>query len=266
MLFSINQFLLWHAFSISLHTAFDGMLRELARSFEHDWKPYLSISRENKVEPFMPKKRYADLNQLIELANLYHPWPEDDRPDEQVDLTALVEWPGTQLSLSLEETMEAESAGGTFVREYLKPCWSDGKDLLGKHSRYDVALVRTDGPVLPFNNPRVLHRTAKTLRAILIAIATAPSFSNVIEGADLLRDFLLPELSNSDNLSRLRACPVCTRLYLAIPKNRKTCSKGCSAVQRAKKFRRDNPGYYSSDKRKQRKERRQKKQRARIAK
>ena len=214
----------------------------------------------------MPKKRYAELNQLIDLANLYRPWPEDDRPDEQVDLTTLVEWPGTQLSLELEDTVETESARDGFVRKYMEPCWSDGKALLGKHGLHNVALVRRDGPVLPFNNPRVLHRTEKTLRAIFNAIAHAPSFNKAIAGADLLRDFLLPALSNSDHLGRLRACPECERLYLATPRNRKTCSKGCSAVQRAKKFRRDNPGYYSSDKRKQSKERRQKKQRARIAK
>ena len=198
------------------------------------------------------------MDQLIRLANLYRPWPEDDQPNEQVDLTALVEWPGTQLSLSLGDTMEAESAGDTFVREYMEPCWSDGKALLGEHSFYNVALVRSDGPVLPFNNPRVLHGTAKTVRAIFNAIVHAPSFGNVIAGADLFRDFLLPALSNSDHLGRLRACPECARLYLAIPKNKKTCSKGCAAVQRAKKFRRDHPRYYASDARKGRKERRKK--------
>jgi len=227
--------------------------------------PILSVSRENRVEPYMSKTRYADLNQLIDLANLYRAWPEDEGPAQQVDLTALVESPRTQLSLSLEDRMKADSAGDAFVREYLEPCWSDGKALMGEHHSYDVALVRTDGLVLPFNNPRVLHRTAKTLRAIFYAIATAPSFNNVIDGADLLRDFLLPALSNSDNLGRIAACPVCTRLYLAIPKSRKTCSKACAAVQRAKNFRRKHPGYYGSDKRKQRKERRQK-QRASFSK
>jgi hypothetical protein len=214
----------------------------------------------------MPEKRYAELNQLIDLANLYRPWPEDEGPAQQVDLTALVESPGTQLSLSLEDRMKADSAGDAFVREYLAPCWSDGKALMGEHSSYDVALVRTDGLVLPFNNPRVLHRTAKTLRAIFNAIATAPSFNNVIDGADLLRDFLLPALSNSENSRRLRACPICARLYLAIPKNKKTCSKACGAVQRAKTFRRKNKGYYGSAKRKEREERRQKRERAAISK
>jgi hypothetical protein len=212
----------------------------------------------------MPKKRYAGLDQLIALANLYRPWPEDDQPNEQLDLTALVEEPGTQLSSSLEDPMEAESAGDTFVREYMEPCWSDGKALLGEHSFHNVALVRPDGPVLPFNNPRVLHRTERTLRAILIEIATAPSFNDMIEGAALVRDFLVPALSNSDQLGRLRACPECARLYLAIPKNKKTCSKGCAAVQRAKKFRFDHPRYYASDARKERKERRKKLRSARA--
>jgi hypothetical protein len=212
----------------------------------------------------MPKKRYAGLDQLVALANLYRPWPEDDQPNEQVELTALVEEPGTQLSSSVEDPMEAESAGDTYVRKYMEPCWSDGKALLGEHSFYNVALVRSDGPVLPFNNPRVLHGTAKTVRAIFDAIVNAPSFDHVIAGADLVRDFLVPALSNSDHIGRLRACPECARLYLAFPKNKKTCSKGCAAVQRAKKFRRAHPRYYSSDARKGRKERRKKLRSARA--
>jgi hypothetical protein len=203
----------------------------------------------------MPKKRYADLSQLIDLANMYRPWPEQD-----TDLATLAEMPSTQMNLLLDGVRAPEADGHDFVLDHMELLWAEAKTRFGRHPDYDVALSGPDGTVvLPFNSPRALHETAQTLRTIFNAIANAPLRDDrFISVADLFHDLLLPALTNLDDFSRLRACPECQQIYLAKPKHRETCSKVCAAVRRAKKFRREHPGYYTAAARKKRRQRRRK--------
>jgi hypothetical protein len=152
------------------------------------------MQRENKLPPKKRKERYAELSQLIGLANLYERWPIPE-PNGQSD-------------------------ADVFVREHMEPFWNAARAQFG-HPDFPVALTRSDGRVLPYNSVYTLHDDAHTLHEIFQATANGRQRNM----GDLFRDFVLPAVNELEDFSRLRICLECRQLYVAVPKNKKPVQK-----------------------------------------
>jgi hypothetical protein len=74
-------------------------------------------------------------------------------------------------------------------------------------------------------------------------------------GPEFFTDTLLRTLTGRD-VRRIRQCPECPRLFVAVPEFKVTCSLRCSRLHRVHKFVADHPGYYVRSERKRRGEQR----------
>jgi hypothetical protein len=197
----------------------------------------------------MDQTRYAALAQFVELANLGDEmsWPLSDGlgllPSAQATPRKLN--PDLFEAVARSEADHLQREADNFVRDRMEPFWKTAREKLRQGA---VVAIHRDRRAYTFNNIRALHETARDVRSILQTIATNPSLP------DLFRDFLLPALQEAD-LKRLRICPVCGQIFLALRSNRRSCSERCSTTNRAKKFRKDHPEYYSSEQREKRRQR-----------
>jgi len=77
-----------------------------------------------------------------------------------------------------------------------------------------------------------------------VSVDTRGSVSRV---HDPFEDFLA-ELTRSDDLSRLRSCPGCSKFFVAWRKDQKTCSRRCATLIRVHRFR-DKKAVYAANRR-----------------
>jgi hypothetical protein len=84
-----------------------------------------------------------------------------------------------------------------------------------------------------------------------------PTYS-IDPGPELFGDTLLRALAGRD-VRRIRQCPECSRLFVAVPADKTACRRKCASAQRVKKFLADpkNAGYYARSERERRKEQRE---------
>lgn len=77
-----------------------------------------------------------------------------------------------------------------------------------------------------------------------------PDFT-IDPGPELFTDTLLRALAGRD-VRRIRQCPECPRLFVAVPEFKITCSLRCSRLHRSHKFITEHPGYYARSERERR--------------
>ncbi len=178
--------------------------------------------RENSLLPKSTATRYAALKALVDIANHL----DVDYPGKGVSPDSNFDWP-KPLARALAH---AQKLVDTPVR------WRVNED---------VPLRPTDG----------FYRDARTMRSNLLAIAESQHEDSQSRSFDLFTDTLRHALADCD-WRRIRQCPECSHLFVAVPSDRTACSRACSSAQRVKKFLAGHPGYYARRERQHRKRRR----------
>ncbi len=81
------------------------------------------------------------------------------------------------------------------------------------------------------------------------SVAVTIASDGIIEGrGDFIREKFLPALEHCD-VRRIRMCPICDKLFVALRLDQPACSRKCDNAHRARKFRRK----YESNRRRYRK-------------
>ena len=232
------------------------------------------------------KSRYAALAQFIAMANLLDPRNEypplaslDDELDAQLAIGQAAEVPEEARYEAWEKSEQARVRRA----ELIEPLWRQAVEVFSAPAHYApqragaedriAAIIRADGQDYPLASAAQFYDAALTARDTLRMLAArraerlpiqmpasaAPRVQIMEDGTialakDLVRDFLLPALAGV-NIDIIQLCPNCARLVLAARKREiQACSPACANIERVKKFRAENPDYYTADARRDRKQ------------